>query len=141
MSNRGIFIRGRKKYECEEMKKCISDDGSRVTYFFTVAHTFLPPSSLLPLFTNTFPRFSAPPCTPSPLLFSEEARTCHGKTLSSTRIKQVIAHGTKLFPRCWLRFTVLRTVSVSKDRPPNRRNALPGLCARIASRKYQKFLD
>jgi len=92
------------KYECEEMKKCISDDGSRITYFSTVARTFLPPSSLLPLFTNTFPRFNAPPCTPSPLLFSEEACTCHGKTLLSTRIKQVIAHGTKLFPRSWLRY-------------------------------------
>lgn len=73
------------------------------------------------------------------LYFSrEEARTCHGKTLSSARIKQVMAHGTKLFPRGAV--TVSRTVSVSKDRPPNRR-CPSGLCARIASRKYQKFLD
>jgi len=128
VSNRGIFIRGRKRAQGNE--KVHSDGGSRVTFSSRVL--FYRHRHYCRCLPTLFRVLTLPPRSFAFTFLSQEARTCHGKTLLSTRIKQVIAHETKLFPRSRLRSHApwaFRKIALRID-------ALPGYARGCITRKF-----
>lgn len=119
VSNRGILIRGREIRAGVEMKKCISEDGSRVT--FTSRVLFHRRRHYCRCLPTLFHVLALSRTAPSPSSRGGSSGTCHGKTLSSTRIKRVLER--TLLPRSACYGLTHRE---RFERSPSESNALPG---------------